>query len=268
MAYQTANSRRFQLNRLSARAGKGLLDYFKRSDKLLWLIMLTVSSCSLMLLYTVPANAMGRSYFQIQLIAIIAGYIGAILLTLIDYRTIARFWIWLACIAAGLTLYTLIFGSSITGSGGINAKAWLMLPGGVTFQTSELVKIIFMVTYSKHLALLKERERITKFLHVCLLGVHAAIPILLVHLQGDDGAAIIFFFMALLMAFAGGVQLRYFAALFAFLLAMVPIAWNFIFEEYQRSRILNMFHPEADPLGAGLQQIQSKISIGSGQLTG
>ena len=230
--------------------------------------MLTISSCSLMLLYTVPANAMGRSYFQIQLIAIIAGYIGAILLTLIDYRTIARFWIWLACIAAGLTLYTLIFGSSITGSGGINAKAWLTLPGGVTFQTSELVKIIFMVTFSKHLALLKEREKLTKLLHVCLLGVHAVIPIVLVHLQGDDGAAIIFFFMALLMAFAGGVQLRYFAALFAFLLIMVPIAWNFIFEDYQRSRILNMFQPEADPLGAGLQQIQSKISIGSGQLTG
>ncbi len=29
-----------------------------------------------------------------------------------------------------------------------------------------------------------------------------------------------------------------------------------------------MFNPESDPLGAGLQQIQGKISIGSGELIG
>lgn len=268
MTYPTADSRKYRLSQFSARIGQGFADYWKRSDKLLWLIMLAISAFSLVLLYTVPANATGRSYFDVQLVAIIAGYVGAIILTLIDYRTIARFWIWIGAISAALILYTLIFGTSITGADGVNAKAWLTLPGGITFQTSELVKIFFMITFGKHLSILKESGAIQKCRHVCLLVIHAAIPIALVHFQGDDGAAIIFFFMFLFMSFAAGVQLRYFAILFGVIIAAIPIAWQFIFEDYQRNRILNMFNPEADPLGTGLQQIQAKISIGSGQLTG
>lgn len=268
MAYLSADSKKHRLSKFTSRIGKGFVDYFKRSDKLLWATMLTISVFSLVLLYTVPANATGRNYFDVQLIAIIAGYIGAVILTLIDYRTLARYWKWIALFSGALIVYTLIFGTSVTGSDGVNAKAWLTLPGGMTFQSSELVKIFFMITYSKHLSIIKENGRITHPLHVGLLGLHAAIPIILVHLQGDDGAAIIFFFMFLFMSFAAGVQLRYFAGLFGVILAAIPIAWNFIFEDYQRNRILNMFNPEADPLGTGLQQIQGKISIGSGQLTG
>ncbi len=268
MTYTTADSRKYRFSQFSARVGKGFADYFKRSDKLLWLVVLTISCFSLTLLYTVPSNATSRNYFDVQLIAIVIGYAGAVVLTLIDYRTIARYWLWIAGFAVLLIVYTLLFGQSVTGSGGVNAKAWLTLPGGVTFQSSELVKIIFMVTYGKHLSILRERGLLKRFRHVCLLGVHGAIPILLVHFQGDDGAAIIFFFMFLCMSLAAGVQLRYFAGLFGALLAAIPLAWAFILEDYQRSRILNMFNPEADPLGTGLQQIQGKISIGSGGLAG
>ena len=42
------------------------------------------------------------------------------------------------------------------------------------------------------------------------LVFHAAIPILLIHMQGDDGTALVFGFMFLIMTFAAGVQLRYF----------------------------------------------------------
>ena len=203
MAYTTADSRKYRMTQFFNRCGKGFVDYLKRSDKLLWLVMLTISAFSLTLLYTVPSNAMGRNYFDIQLIAIVAGYVGAIILTLIDYRTIARYWIWIAAIGAAMILYTLLFGESVTGSDGVNAKAWLKLPGGITFQTSELVKILFMITFGKHLSILNEKGLIQKFRHVCLLGLHAAVPILLVHLQGDDGAAIIFFFMFLCMSFGG-----------------------------------------------------------------
>ena len=157
---------------------------------------------------------------------------------------------------------------AVTGTDGVNAKAWIKLPGGLTFQPSELVKILFMITYGKHLSIVKENGNIKRFLHVCLLGVHALVPILLVHFQGDDGAAMIFFFMFLFMSFAAGVQLRYFAAIFAIILIAIPIAWQYIFQDYQRNRILNMSNPEADPQGMGLQQIQGKISIGSGQLFG
>ena len=174
----------------------------------------------------------------------------------------------MAVICVLLIICTLIFGTSVTGNSGIDAKAWLKLPGGISFQPSELAKIGFMITFSKHLSVLKEKNELTSFFNVALLGVHALVPIALTHLQGDDGAAIIFFFMFLFMAFAAGVQLRYFFAVFAAIILMIPILWNYVFAEYQKQRIINQINPEADPLNTGFQQIQGKISIGSGKIFG
>lgn len=268
MTYLPQSPVKAKFQAITGKVGKVLLDYFKRADKFLWAVMLAISAYSLILLKTVPSPSESRSYFMVQLVAILAGYVAAIVITAFDYRTIARFSKWIALFAILLIVYTLIFGHAVTGTDGVNAKAWIKLPGGLTFQPSELVKILFMITYGKHLSIVKENGNIKRFLHVCLLGVHALVPILLVHFQGDDGAAIIFFFMFLFMSFAAGVQLRYFAAIFAIILIAIPIAWQYIFEDYQRNRILNMFNPEADPQGMGLQQIQGKISIGSGQFFG
>lgn len=268
MTYLPQSPVKAKFQAITGKVGKVLLDYFKRADKFLWAVMLAISAYSLILLKTVPSASESRSYFIVQLAAILVGYAAAIVITAFDYRTIARFSKWIALFAILLIVYTLIFGHAVTGTDGVNAKAWIKLPGGLTFQPSELVKILFMITYGKHLSIVKENGNIKRFLHVCLLGVHALVPILLVHFQGDDGAAMIFFFMFLFMSFAAGVQLRYFAAIFAIILIAIPIAWQYIFEDYQRNRILNMFNPEADPQGMGLQQIQGKISIGSGQLFG
>lgn len=41
----------------------------------------------------------------------------------------------------------------------------------------------------------------------------------------------------------------------------------FFLQEYQKKRILTLFDPESDALGAGWNIIQSKIAIGSGGLT-
>ncbi|WOC33290.1 MULTISPECIES: FtsW/RodA/SpoVE family cell cycle protein [Caproicibacterium] len=248
--------------------GTRAADYIRRTDKLLWIIMLLISAYSLLLLKTVPKTGGGRSYFSVQLMAVVVGYIGAIVLTLIDYRTIANYWIPIAAFCVFLLLLTLWKGISITGSGGVDARAWLSLPGGITFQTSELVKIGFLITFGKHLDLLQEEERLHDFKSVLLLLVHAAVPILLVQREGDTGTAIIFIFMFLFMTFTAGVQLRYFAALLGVAAVGAPIAWNFLLEDYQKARMLIFRHPETDPNNYGFQQLAGKMSISSGQLTG
>jgi rod shape determining protein RodA len=91
---------------------------------------------------------------------------------------------------------------------------------------------------------------------------------LLVYKEGDTGTAIIFGFMFLFMAFFAGVQLRYFAVLAGAIAALLPIAWNFILEDYQKKRMLIFRHPETDPHGYGFQQLQGKLSISSGQFKG
>ena len=230
--------------------------------------MIAISIYSLILLKTIPNKDSGRSWFSIQLMAIIAGYIGAFLLTLVDYRTVGNYWYMIAAFCIFIILLTLFKGISIEGAAGVNAKAWLQLPCKITFQTSELVKIGFLITFGKHLELLQQENKMHSLQHVLLLAVHAAVPILLVQMEGDTGTAIIFGFMFLFMAFSAGVQLRYFAVLAGIGAMAAPIIWNFGLEDYQKSRMLIFRHPEADPLNYGFQQLAGKLSISSGQLTG
>ena len=242
-------------------------DYFKRTDIILWIISFVMSVFSLALLLSVSRTS-NFNYFKTQFIAIVLGYVGAWLITKSDYRFLANKWYWVAGVCIFLILCTLIFGKSVTGNSGVDARAWLVLPGGITFQPSELAKIGFIVTFSKHLDYLKTHDKLKSFTNVLLLAAHALVPMLLTHLQGDDGAAAIFFFMFLFMSFAAGVQIRYFGIVFAVLILSVPILWNHVFAEYQKQRILCQFNPESDPLGMGFQQIQGKLSIGSGGLWG
>jgi len=61
-----------------------------------------------------------------------------------------------------------------------------------------------------------------------------------------------------------GVML-YFGNIFLGLLS--PFLWNSL-RSYQQKRILTLFNPELDPLGAAYQTIQSKVAIGSGGFFG
>ena len=185
--------------------------YFRLTDSIFWSISVSTSIFSLLLLLSVSRTS-NFGYFRTQLIAIIIGYIGALIITKSDYRIIAKHYVIVAVICVLLIICTLIFGTSVTGNSGIDAKAWLKLPGGISFQPSELAKIGFMITFSKHLSVLKEKNELTSFFNVALLGVHALVPIALTHLQGDDGAAIIFFFMFLfIFVFELCFQSSYFA---------------------------------------------------------
>ena len=253
------------LPRFGARAG----DYLRRTNKALWILTLVISAYALLMIRTIPTPE-GRtySYFTIQLLAVCAGLLGAFLLTFLDYRTLGNFWYFVAAFCLLLIVLTFVNGVTVEGSGGVNARAGINLPGGLTFQPAELAKIGFLITFGVHLQALEERELLDRPLHVVLLLVHAGVPVLLTHAQGDDGAAIIFLCMFLFMAFGAGVKLRYFLILFAAIVAAVPILWNFVLKDYQKERILIFRHPEQDPLDAGLQQLAGRMSIGSGQLTG
>jgi len=47
-----------------------------------------------------------------------------------------------------------------------------------------------------------------------------------------------------------------------------PVAWKFMLKDYQRSRISTFFDPTQDAKGAGYQQIQARVAVGSGGLYG
>ena len=247
---------------------KGFISYLKRADIILWLLLAAISVYSLLLVRSVD-TAIGTSYFRTQLMAMALGVAGAVIISMIDYAEIANFWLLISCASIFLMIYTYLFGVQVQGSGGVDARAWMRIAGR-TFQTSELVKIGFMVTFAKHLDTLKKHGRLEEPLQVVLLAFHALVPVLLCQLQKDTGAAVVFFFMFLAMSLGAGVQLRYFVILFVMILVAFPVFWEFFMPEYQKSRFTAVFNLE-DPsiqMRDGFQQYQGRISIGSGKFRG
>lgn len=257
----------------------GIADYFRRTDSLLLIICAAASIYGLLLL-SIAMQSPGMSsvrvtmfkigdfmitrQFVVQVAAVILGFLVAIYLSRIDYEAIASLWWIIAPVCIVLVALTFVIGLD-TGTGA-DDRAWLGIPGTpLTFQPSELMKIGFVLTFSLHLT--KTRERLNTFKNLALLCIHGIIPVLLISLQGDDGTAIVFFFMFLIMMFTAGVKLRYFAIGFSVLAVVAPIIWLNM-HDYQKQRFLIFLHPETDSQVIGFQQYRSRMIIGSGGLWG
>ena len=244
---------------------KGFKNFFTKSDMILWLLAISASVYSLFLISSMERSS-NYSYMTPQILALVLGYAAAIALTFIDYRFIARMW-WLL-MGLSLVLLALVFviGRNVTGT---DDTAWITLPGGLSFQPSELVKVFFIITFSKHLQVLKENEMLYRLSGVLSLVIHMAIPVVLIHMQGDDGTVLIFLFMFLIMCFIGGVQLRYFLIMLLLLAAGIPLLWTYFLNNEHKNRFTAIFDIDGNALtNYGWQQYQGKVSIASGGLTG
>ncbi len=239
-------------------------DYFVNTDKILWFLVISCTVYSTLLLSSVERA--GGSFVKTQIAAAVIGILIAIVISVIDYEYIARYWWALVIISFGLFMAVFLFGITVSGT---DDTAWIRLPGGLTFQPSELIKIFFIVTFAKHLDVLKSKDKLKTFLGVVSLLAHVGVPVLIIHIQGDDGSALIFFFIMLIMCVVAGVQARYFVILGATLAVALPLLWNFFLNDEHRNRILALFDLDSNALTTyGYQQYQSKVSIASGELTG
>lgn len=240
-------------------------DYFKRTDFVLWILTVIAVIYSLLLISSMQ-RAGNYNFIKSQLIAVIIGLISAVIFSVADYRYLIKKWYIPAIIAVVLVMLVFIFGIQVAGT---DDRAWIELPGGFTIQPSEFIKICFIITFSRHLSYLNEKELTHKFIGVVTLAIHALIPMTVIHIQGDDGTVLIFGFIFLIMSFAAGVQLRYFAILGSMLVIGIPIIWHFLMNNEHRNRILALFDIDGNAMtNYGWQQYQGKVSIASGGLSG
>jgi rod shape determining protein RodA len=92
------------------------------------------------------------------------------------------------------------------------------------------------------------------------------VPFVLVLLQPDLNLGLII--PGIFVLFLSGMSWRLIGGSIAALMVVMPLIWMFVLQEYQKKRVITLFDPEADALGAGWNIIQSKIAIGSGGLMG
>lgn len=244
---------------------KSIKNFFQKTDIMLWLLTIVAISYSVILIKSMQRTS-NYNYLQSQLIAVFAGYFIAIIISVLDYEYILNAWWLFAAFGLFLLIIVLFIGINVSGT---DDTAWIRLPGGFSFQPSELVKIAFIITFSKHLQMLKNNDKLQTLWGVLSLIPHMLVPLILVHLQGDDGTALVFAFMFIIMIFVAGVQLRYFLIMLLLICTAIPIAWNYLINEQQKNRFMALFDIDGNALtDYGWQQYQGKVSIASGGLKG
>ena len=241
-----------------------LKKFFSREGadiKLLFAVIITVIF-GIFMINSATASMGSTKFVLVQSVAFIIGLTAALIITFMDYSVLKNFRFLAMGIGLALLVVVLIHGIGREDTG---TQGWIDL-GFVNIQPAEIAKVCFLVSFSAHVA--KIKEDINSIPNILLLLLHLIIPVALILLQPDAGTAMVFVFMFILMVFFAGISYKYILTASGVGVAGALLAWFFFLKPYQKERIFSFLNPEADPLGSGYHIIQSKIAVGSGQLFG
>lgn len=123
-----------------------------------------------------------------------------------------------------------------------DAFCWIVLPFNMTLQPAELLKGIFVLSFSAHLAWTKRGN--SHPLSIMLLLMHLIFPSILIHLQGDDGTALLYLLTGIAMFLYCYHRPAQLVAIFTAGAAGLIFLWKFILRGYQYYRILALYAPD------------------------
>ena len=145
---------------------------------------------------------MGRGMFIIQTCSALLGLVCMVIISLIDYDAlITKFWIPLIGLSVALIGAVLLFGDKTE-----NQTLYISI-GPLHLQASEFVKSLFILSFAKHLDLLKHKINSPRSL--IMLATHAGLIIGMMLITGDLGTTLVFVaitaFMLLQQGFHFGI---------------------------------------------------------------
>jgi len=233
-------------------------------DPVLFFCSLAISLISLLTIVS-GLETFGMRTLIMQTAMTVLGAVIVFVIANLDYvEVVERLYIIMFLGSVAFLAAVLLFGRSV----GSN-KSWIEIIklGGtsISIQPSEFVKATFIVSFSKHLDIVKERIDSPK----TLLGlmIHAGIIIGLILISGDLGVALVYLGIIAVMLFCAGLNKWYFIGAIVVTVLAAPFIWDML-ETYQQERILVGFDPDIDPLGRGLHQIQCRKAIANGGIFG
>ena len=168
--------------------------------------------------------------------------------------------LWLVSV---LALVLTLFPSLSASVGG--ARRWLILPFGLRFQPSELLKATspFLLAW---MLVLKEKWPLQDIFFWLVPLCALSLPLTILMLQPDFGTVVLLSATIFALLFLLGMRLLYFSLLS---LLMSAVALFIIKAElYRSARLSAFFNLWDDPLGKGFQIIQSLLGVHSGGLFG
>jgi rod shape determining protein RodA len=222
-------------------------------DVPLILLLLVLSGYGLMVLYSASGQSMEAVYRQGRYLAI--AFIIMILAAQISLPRYASWAPWVYLLGVATLIAVLLVGVGAKG-----AQRWLEV-GGVRFQPAEIMKLAVPLVVAWFLA---GRVLPPRLFAVVGALVLLAVPAGLIVIQPDLGTALLIAASGLFVLFMAGLGWRYIFTAVVLAAASAWPVWMYGLKDYQKRRILTMFNPESDKLGAGWNIIQSKTAIGSG----
>lgn len=229
-----------------------------------WALLIAIFAlCALgvaMIFSTTSDPTRGNSHLYVtQLYAIALGLMAMVVTLSLDYRTFTdkSHLIYIGLLA--ILLYVLFLGTVQMG-----ARRWIAI-GGFNLQPSEFAKVGVALVLAKYFG---ENRGQPSWTDLAVAGGLTCLPLALIAKEPDLGTAVTLLPVFLAIAYLAGMQMRILGYMALSLVLIAPVAWKFALKDYQKSRISTFIDPSQDAKGAGYQQIQARITVGSGGLTG
>ena len=222
-------------------------------DLPLLFLLMVLAGVGLVVLY----SASGEEIHYVKRQAVFMGlaFVGMVIAAQIPLEFYRRWSPWFYLAGCCLLVAVLFVGVGAKG-----AQRWLQI-GGFRFQPSEALKLAVPIAVA---AYLHKRTLPPSFLTVIGTLVIIAIPAALIVRQPDLGTSILIAASGIFALYLSGLSWKMIGGAAVMALVAAWPMWMWGLREYQKQRILTLFNPDADRLGAGWNIFQSKAAIGSG----
>lgn len=197
---------------------------------------------------------------QMQAISFIIGLIALIAILFVNYEMVGELYWFFYGITLLLLAIVFIPGVGVTRFG---ATSWINL-GPIDFQTSEIAKITYIIFLSKFI----EKMGGVQTLKALIKSGLTLVPILALLLkQPDLGHALVFSVAAFGVLLINGMKYWIAGLGIGGIAASIPLIFPRL-EPHQQRRIEAFLNPNDVSLPGNYQVLQSKITLGSGQMYG
>lgn len=216
----------------------------------------------LLLQYTIAANQIPPNFGSVyrQLVYTVIGGVLFFVMNKFDYRVLrTRPWVAIA-LAAVILVAVLLFGTTIQGT-----RGWFVI-FGVSLQPVEFVKVLIIFFLATMCAAPLHVLRTPK--HLLAIAGGVGICVALTMAQPDIGSALLL--VVLWYAMMLMIRAPWWLLMGTVVLAVMAsaVGWFFLFEDYQKDRLVTFVQPAHDPLGAGYNVTQAIVAVGAGGLWG
>ena len=230
------------------------------------LLMLVICGLGIAIIGSANDGSDNRAVLK-QAIGMVIGFSGMIVISLIDYGWILKFYWLIYVFNVGLLSAVLLIGSSHHG-----AKRWIDITDGLTIQPSEFAKIFMILFLAKFLTV--NKERISKWWFLIVTAGLTGITLLLIEKEPDLSTTILVTGLTIIMVFAAGISYKKIGIILAVFIPVAAAAIIYIqqpeqklLDDYQMKRINAFLYPDEYD-DARYQQDNSVLAIGSGKLYG